>query len=400
MSLDCPLFRRGFFCGKWPCEIFYRQNVSHQYCCEDLDHLYGYQFLFYTDTKYEIFIAHIQNIKRCAVVTEVGIRMSADDQGEQKKTLSLIVPILNEEQAIPIFLSAIRKVADEIAERFNISLQILFINDGSNDPSALVIEAERKNDDRICLINLTRNFGKEAAIFAGLTMADGDAAIPIDVDLQDPPEVIPLMIEKWLSGANIVNARREERRHDSWMKRTSAGMFYRIYNAVSDVPMPTNVGDFRLLDRKVIDVIRKMGEHSRFNKAIFSWVGFHPEEISYSRPARSAGESSWSYWKLWKLALDALFSASTLPLRVWSYFGFIISVLAFAYMLFIVFYTMVMGVDAPGYASTIVIILLFGGLNLLSIGILGEYISRIYLEVRQRPLFIIDTTLGIEERQE
>ena len=204
------------------------------------------------------------------------------------------------------------------------------------------------------------------------------------------------MIQKSRAGAKVVNARRIDRSNDSWAKQFTASAFYKVFNVLADHPIPNNVGDFRLLDRQVVDVVCTLGERARFNKSIFSWVGFETAEVTFERPERAAGNSSWSYWKLWNFALDGIFTSSTVPLRVWSYIGTVLSLGAFAYAAFILIYTLFLGADTPGYASTVILILMFGGLNLLAVGIIGEYIGRIYTEVRERPLYIVRSSHGLK----
>jgi len=276
----------------------------------------------------------------------------------------------------------------------DITYEVLFINDGSIDATEHVISHIAQSNDKVRLYNFSRNFGKDAALSAGLEYARGDAVIPIDVDLQDPPEIIPEMIEKWQAGAQVVNARRVDRSKDTWAKRVSANAFYKIINGLSERPIPQNVGDYRLLDRQVVDVMRSLGERTHFNRALFSWVGFETAEVVFERPARTYGETSYSYWKMWKFALDGIFSTSTLPLRIWAYLGSLISIAAFLYAGFIFVQTIFLGIETPGYASTIIFILTFGGLNLLALGIMGEYISRIYIEVRERPLYVVRSSKG------
>ena len=315
------------------------------------------------------------------------IAMKQDEELAAGALISLVIPVHNEESAIKPFLQGVRAaLADAPAGH---SYEFVFVNDGSRDGTELVIRGLQQSDPEIRLVNLSRNFGKEAALCAGLEQARGAAVIPIDVDLQDPPEAIPEMIAKWQSGAQVVNARRGNRQTDTWFKRHTAGMFYRIFNALADQPIPSNVGDFRLLDRQVVDVLNSIGERVRFNKAIFSWVGFQTDEVVIHRGTRSEGTSAWTYWRLWNLALDAIFSSSTKPLRIWTYTGFAISALSFLYALFILMRTLFFGIEVPGYASTVLLILTFGGLNLFAIGILGEYIGRIFTEVRERPLYVI-----------
>ena len=303
------------------------------------------------------------------------------------RTVTLLVPVYNEEDSIAPFLTTLTGVLDGIAPL--VAFDILFVNDGSRDGTERLILAAAAERDDISLINLSRNFGKEAALFAGLNHATGDAVIPLDVDLQDPPEIIAEMIRRWIAGAKVVNARRARRDGDSRFKAMSARAFYRVFNAMADQPIPQDVGDFRLLDRAVVDAVCQLGERSRFNKSLFSWVGFEAEEITFDRPARAAGETSWSYWKLWKLALDGIFASSTVPLRIWTYVGILMGIVSLVYSAYVLGRTLIFGVDVPGYASTVILILVFGGLNLFALGIIGEYVGRIYAEVRQRPLYIV-----------
>lgn len=301
--------------------------------------------------------------------------------------ITLIIPVLNEADSIGLFLNSATEVIRANAGRA--TFDFLFVNDGSTDATERVILAAATGRDDISLINLSRNFGKEAALIAGMTHATGDAVIPLDVDLQDPPEVITEMIAKWQAGARIVNARRIRRDGDSWLKARSAAAFYRLFNALSEQPIPRDVGDFRLMDREVVRVITQLGERSRCNKSLFSWVGFETAEVTYLRPPRAVGESRWNYWKLTKLALDAIFSSSTVPLRIWTYFGIGMGILSFVYSAIVFVRTLAFGIDVPGYASTVILILIFGGLNMVALGIIGEYVGRIYTEVRQRPLYIV-----------
>jgi glycosyltransferase involved in cell wall biosynthesis len=312
--------------------------------------------------------------------------------GRVQRRVSLVVPVFNEQDGIAPFVAAIRKAMAPLAD--SIRVDMVFVNDGSSDGTERVLRALAASEPDVTVINLSRNFGKEAALSAGIFHATGDAVIPIDVDLQDPPELIPQMIARWQQGAMVVNARRVDREADTWIKRQSAGTFYRVFNLMAERPIPENVGDFRLLDREVVNVIRSMGERSRFNKAIFSWPGFETEEVQFERPARDTGTSTWPYWKLWKLALDGIFASSTVPLRFWSYFGAIMFICSIAYALFILVRTLILGIDTPGYASTIIAVLTFGGLNLFALGLVGEYVGRIYTEVRQRPLYVVRSVLS------
>lgn len=313
----------------------------------------------------------------------------------ETRLVSLVVPVLNEQDAIIPFLDRITGVFDALAPAY--ACEIVFVNDGSRDATEFVIRSRMQDDRRLCLVNLSRNFGKEAALSAGLDHARGDACIPIDVDLQDPPELIPAMLAHWERGARVVNARRSCRASDSWIKRMTAGGFYRVFNSLADHRIPQDVGDYRLLDRQVVDVLRDMGERVRFNKALFSWVGFETAEVTFERPPRDSGRSGWTYWKLWNFALDGIFSSSTMPLRIWTYAGMAMAALSFLYAALILLQTMIFGIDLPGYASTLILILVFGGLNLFAIGILGEYVGRIYSEVRARPLYVLRSVLASGE---
>lgn len=312
------------------------------------------------------------------------------------KKLSLIVPVLNEEDTVSTFLETSAPHIDASIALMGdgASAEIVFVNDGSTDATEVVLTARSAQDPRIRLVNLSRNFGKEAALAAGLDHASGDAVIPIDVDLQDPPEVIVDLIRAWLEGAQVVNAKRVDRSTDTWGKRTSAAWFYRLYNRVADQPIPENVGDFRLLGREAVEVIRQLPEHSRFNKGLFHWVGFKVATVEYHRAPRVAGESKWKAWKLWNLAVDGITASTTAPLRIWTYIGGLIALLAFAYALFLVVYTLIFGADVPGFASIMVAVLMLGGLQLLSLGIMGEYVGRIATEVRGRPLYVVASKVG------
>lgn len=322
-----------------------------------------------------------------ADVVQLGLDQRDRPAVARTPRVTLVVPVYNEEASIGVFLEQVSRVIADIGPQ--VTFDILFVNDGSRDKTERLILAHAEQREDISLVNFSRNFGKEAALTAGLHHATGDAVIPLDVDLQDPPEVIAEMIRRWKAGAMVVNARRARRDADTWLKKASANAFYRVFNALAERPIPRDVGDFRLMDREVVEVIRQMGERSRCNKALFSWVGFETEEVTYERPPRAAGETQWSYWKLTKLALDAIFSSSTVPLRIWTYVGVLMAVVSLAYSAFLLLRTLIFGIDVPGYASTVILILVFGGMNMFALGIIGEYVGRIYTEVRQRPLYVI-----------
>jgi len=316
-----------------------------------------------------------------------------------KIVLSLIVPVHNEVGGITPFLDRARPVLEQITRPFGpaASFEILFVNDGSTDATLAELREARVADARIRIVSLSRNFGKDTALAAGLEHATGLAVIPIDVDLQDPPEVIPQMVERWLAGFDVVTARRADRSSDSWLKRTTAGGFYRVFNGIADRPILENAGDFRLLSRRVVEVLNRFPERARFMKGLFSWVGFKSCHVDYVRAERETGTTKWRYWKLWNFAIDGITSSSTVPLRIWTYLGGLAALSAFAYAGFLIVRTIAFGADVPGYASLMVMVLMFGGLNLLSLGIIGEYLGRTYTEVKGRPLYIIDETFGFEE---
>ncbi|NTW56043.1 MAG: glycosyltransferase family 2 protein [Chlorobiaceae bacterium] len=299
--------------------------------------------------------------------------------------------------SIDLFIERLDAVITVLKQKYRFELVI--VNDGSTDATERMIMNYAHKLPWISLINLSRNFGKEAALSAGIKYAKGDAVIPMDVDLQDPPEIIEQMLAHWQSGKKIVNARRASRDQDSWLKRTSAAMFYKTFNLLAERPIPFGVGDFRLLDREVVDAILTIGERSRFNKELFNWVGFETVEISYERPARSAGETHWSYLKLWKLACDGIFASTTIPLRIWTYIGFVMTLISIIYSGFLFFRTLLFGIDIPGYASTTILILIFGGMNMFALGIIGEYVGRIYIESRQRPLYIVRSVYQHQETE-
>ena len=267
--------------------------------------------------------------------------------------------------------------------------EIVFINDGSIDKTEEVLAGLAKSDNLVIYQSFTRNFGKEAALFAGLECATGDIITPIDVDLQDPLDVIPKMIEKWQKGADIVLAKRIDRSSDSYLKRLTAKWFYRINNKISSPKIEENVGDFRLMTRAVVDNIKLLPERNLFMKGILSWVGGRTEIVEYKRANRVAGKSKFNGWKLWNLALEGIASFSTVPLRIWTYIGILFSSLAFLYGLYMIIDTALFGNPVKGYPSLLTSILFLGGIQLIGIGVIGEYIGRIYIEVKRRPRYII-----------
>lgn len=297
--------------------------------------------------------------------------------------ISLVVPVYNEADAIPLFC---REVQNKLS---NYQIEILFVNDGSTDSTEQVIDAISAQNPDVKGLNFTRNFGKEAALFAGIEHANGDAVIPIDVDLQDPVEVIPLLIAKWGEGWPVVLARRSDRRSDGYFKQKTASWFYRIHNKISRQRLEDNVGDFRLLSCDTVEAIRMLQERNLFMKGIMSWAAGRVAIIDYVRAPRVAGTTKFNGWKLWNLALEGLTSFSTLPLRVWTYLSVMVARLSFFYGTWMIIEKLVWGNPVPGYPSVIVSILFLGGIQLIGIGVLGEYIGRIYTEVKRRPRYIL-----------
>lgn len=304
--------------------------------------------------------------------------------------LSLIVPVFNEEAAAPLFLQRVQPILSAITPDW----EIVFVNDGSTDRTFQVIAQAHAADARVKLVDFSRNFGKELALTAGIDHARGRAVIPIDVDLQDPPEVIPDLVAKWREGFDVVLAARRDRSQDSWAKRGSAAMFYRVMGRMSSVPLPANVGDFRLMDRRVVDVLRQYRERQRFMKGLFASLGFRQTVVEYVRPERSAGETKFRPLRLWSLALEGITSFSTAPLKVWTYIGAICALFGFLYLMFIIGKTLMVGTDMPGYPSLMSVMLFMNGMILTGLGVIGEYIARIFNEVKGRPLYIVREQIG------
>ena len=308
--------------------------------------------------------------------------------------LSLVVPVKDEEKAIAPFLARVVAVLEAIDDPVAQSFEIIFIDDGSSDTTLELVRQAHARDPRIRGISLSRNFGKEAALSAGIDIARGQSVVPLDVDLQDPPEALPSMIAKWRDGYDVVYGVRDNRATDSFPKRLTADLYYRAHNWLSTDKIPEHAGDFRLLDRRVVDVIRRMPERNRFMKGLFAWAGFRQAAVSYHREERKIGTTKYNYWKLWTLAIDGITSASTVPLRIWSYLGAMVALGALGYAIFIIVRTLTSGIEVPGYASMMVAVLFLGGLQLLSLGVLGEYVGRILTETKGRPLYVIREKIG------
>jgi len=300
--------------------------------------------------------------------------------------LSLVIPVFNEAATVDLFLA---RINDVFKDEALISLEMVFVNDGSTDTTLDLLLERQLTDPRLRIVDLSRNFGKEAALTAGLQAATGQVVVPIDVDLQDPPEVILEMIARWREGFEVVLGHRVSRKTDSWAKQTSANWFYRLHNNIAEQRLPENVGDFRLMDRCVIDALQTLPESRRFMKGLFAWVGFRTTHVNYERPERAAGATKFNGWRLWNFALEGITSFSTEPLRVWTYLGLLVSLISFSFAIFIIVRTLISGIDLPGYASLMVAVTFLGGLQLIGIGVLGEYLGRTYIESKRRPVYLV-----------
>jgi glycosyltransferase involved in cell wall biosynthesis len=300
-------------------------------------------------------------------------------------TLSVVVPLRNEEA---VLASLHRRLLAAIEGTVG-GYEIIYVDDGSTDDTAAILARLRILNQRIGVIRLSRNFGKEQAMSAGLQHARGAAIVIIDADLQDPPELIPSMLAAWREGADVVNMRRRRRAGESWLKRVTAYGFYRVMNRLSDVPIPVDTGDFRLLSRRAVDALNSLPERNRVMKGLFAWIGFSQTTIDYDREARAAGRSKWGYWKLWNLAVEGITGFSIAPLKVATYVGFITAMWAFVYAAFVLVKTLMLGDPVPGFPTLIVVISFLGGLQLMAIGVLGEYVGRLFVEAKGRPLYLV-----------
>ncbi len=314
------------------------------------------------------------------------MEQSRENIEKQRNTISILVPCYNEESALRLFYVRTAEVIDELKEY---DFEILFVNDGSQDGTLSIMQELHQRDSRVSYLDLSRNFGKEIAVIAGIDYLHGDAAIIMDADLQDPPELISEMIHWWRQGYDDVSAKRSSRAGETFFKKWTSHTFYRVLQHLTDIPIQPDVGDFRLLDRQCLDAVRLMRESQRYNKGIFSWIGFRKKEILFDRQARVSGKSKWNYWKLLNLAIEGITSYSIAPLRVASFMGVLLSALSILYMAYIVIRTLIYGGDVPGYPSLISIILFIGGIQLLFLGIIGEYLGRIFNESKCRPLYFV-----------
>jgi len=304
-----------------------------------------------------------------------------------KKLVTVLVPAYNEQEVITLLYERLQKLMDNHSQY---DFEILFINDGSKDNTLKLIQDLRNSDSRICYLNLSRNYGKETAMIAGLDYAKGDCVIIIDADLQDPPELIPEMLEYWEQGYDDVYAKRKSRKGETFMKKFTSKMYYKTLQSVTNIEIQKDTGDFRLLDRRCVEALKSIRESQRYTKGLFSFIGYNKKEILYDRDPRAAGQTKWNYGKLINLSIDGLTSFTTAPLRWAAIIGLLVSCAGFIYMMAIIFKTLVYGVDVPGYSSTMVVILFLGGIQLIFLGIIGEYLGRTFNETKYRPLYFVD----------
>lgn len=308
--------------------------------------------------------------------------------------LSIVIPAFNEEAVLEEFYKRIHAVM----QGMDLDYELLFVNDGSNDRTLKILDDLRLQDDHISYINLSRNFGKEAAVTAGIDHALGDAVIIIDADLQDPPELIPQLVKPWQDEAiDVVYARRNSRQGESWLKKSSAKIFYKVMARIGPVDVPRDTGDFRLMSRRSIEALKELRETHRFMKGLFAWVGFDQREVRYDRDERFAGETKWNYLKLWNFSLDGITGFTIAPLKLATYFGFFIAVISGLFGLKIIFDTLISGNDVPGYPSLMIVVLFLGGTQLIFMGILGEYVGRVFNESKKRPLYVIQDHVSAQQ---
>ncbi len=311
------------------------------------------------------------------------------------KKITILIPAYNEEQVLNQLYDVLSGVLNSLPDY---QFEMLFVNDGSTDSTMAVVKALRERDERVCYVDLSRNFGKEIAMIAGLDYCTGDAVVIIDADLQDPPELIPQMIAYWEQGYDDVYAKRRSRKGESWMKKFTARCFYKLLQSTTRIHIQENTGDFRLLDRRCVEALKKFRETQRYTKGMFSWIGYKKKELLFDRQPRAAGKTKWNYMKLTNLAIEGITSFTTAPLRISSIIGVLISIGAFLYMLFIVFKTLIFGDPVQGYPSMMAVMLLLGGIQLISLGVIGEYVGRIFNETKNRPLYFVNEYNGEKEQ--
>jgi polyisoprenyl-phosphate glycosyltransferase len=308
-----------------------------------------------------------------------------------RPSLSVVVPAYNEEAVLPEFHRRLAATLDALAA--DLDAEIVYVNDGSSDATMRLLVGIHDRDARVAVVDLSRNFGKEIAMSAGLDHARGDAVVVIDADLQDPPELIPDMVKAWQSGSDVVLMRRATRANESWLKKATARAFYRSIGRIGEIDIPPDVGDFRLLSRRAVAAVLRFPERTRFMKGLYAWIGFPSAEIVYHRDGRFAGDTKWNYWRLWNFALEGITSFSVVPLKVASYIGFATALVAFAYGVFVIGKTLLYGDPVRGYPTLVVLVLFGGGLQLMALGIIGEYLARMFIEVKGRPLYLVQRSL-------
>lgn len=310
------------------------------------------------------------------------------------KRLSIVIPMHDEAEVLDVLFQRLEAVAPALG----VGLEFVCVDDGSRDDTLERLRRRAAGDPRVKVVALTRNFGKEAALTAGLDAAEGDLVAPLDADLQDPPELIAEFLTLWEQGYDVVYGVRVDRRADTAAKRLTAGLFYRLFNMIADRPIPPSTGDFRLMDRQVVDALKQLPERNRFMKGLFAWVGFRQAGVPYVRPERAAGRTSWRYLNLFRFALDGITAFTTLPLRIWTVIGASSALAAVIYALIIVFRVLFLGIDVPGYASLMVVLLFGFALQMVALGVMGEYIGRLYQEAKGRPIYLVREKLGFGER--
>ena len=306
---------------------------------------------------------------------------------ENKKLVTILVPAYNEQEVLNMLYDRLSNIMNSMP---NYDFEILFVNDGSKDKTLNIIQELREHDKRVCYLNLSRNYGKEIAMIAGLDYSKGDAVIIIDADLQDPPELIPEMVSFWEQGYDDVYAKRKSRKGETFLKKFTSKMYYKTLQSFTKIEIQKDTGDFRLLDRRCVEALKQFRESQRYTKGLFSWIGYNKKEILYDRDPRAAGKTKWNYRKLINLSIDGITSFTTAPLRWATTTGIIISILGFIYMMFIIIKTLAYGVDVPGYSSTMVVMLFLGGIQLIFLGIIGEYLGRAFYESKHRPIYFVD----------
>lgn len=308
-------------------------------------------------------------------------------ENETKKLVTILVPAYNEQEVLHLLYNRLKPIMEA---QSSYDFEVLFINDGSKDNTLKIIQDLRVTDNRICYLNLSRNYGKETAMIAGLDYSKGDCVIIIDADLQDPPELIPQMLEYWEQGYDDVYAKRKSRKGETFLKKFTSKMYYKTLQSMTNIEIQVDTGDFRLLDRRCVEALCSIRESQRYTKGLFSWIGYNKKEILFDREPRAAGQTKWNYGKLINLSIDGLTSFTTAPLRWAAILGILVSLAGFIYMLVIIFKTLANGIDVPGYSSTMVVILFLGGIQLIFLGVIGEYLGRAFYEVKGKPLYFVD----------